>query len=503
MFSWRSSKAIHTPPVSTPVIDRKAEAKTTSFFGYLPSTSWLTTGIKNIYSILPTKSNASTVSDYLKGALNLLPRIGITGRGFTIGGFVFDLRNIPKKLKFLLSLCLVTKVKADINNPSIAYFMDPTKNSTYKLSAFSFAPCDQNNFIETILNSCNATAALSPYPTSFDFLNRVIGSCIAYGEFTGVYTAFYRATGYNRQDLFESCITEAILNTRYASEPPDWVAYLLFGIFIGLPFSCWISYHLYIKCKESCDQKEIARMIREEARVNAERTQRIQDVTEIPPAIVQTISSEYCNEAFYDSASAPARNDEKSPSLTKRDWLVVRSLGLPAAYQDIEMSGYNGENLNYRSTTDRRSLRSPSPTMHEASDAGAAATRVFPPSVPFLADRAIDVDDDSDNKDQEPISDPNEWSFALDPQAWGEEDGIQSPHATSPAAIVYTEHSPLLGSKDDKHKDQRDLREKRIDHFARRGLVSAGNAHHRAAEVGAGAAAATSTATTTRPLQLL
>jgi hypothetical protein len=191
MFNWLSSKPVYNRPASTPVTDKKAEAKTASpsFFGYLPGKNWFITQMKSFYKTLPA--------------------IGLSGTGFTVNGFAFDLANIPRNLRnsfrLFLSLCLIVKTKAED-----FYFMDPTGNSTYKLSIEGTVDCFGN--AQQIANSCNATNRLPPYPSDLDLL--YFNEC-AYFE-RGIIIPhlrfyqrlhFYRAINEMIHPEFESCIT--------------------------------------------------------------------------------------------------------------------------------------------------------------------------------------------------------------------------------------------------------------------------------------------------------
>jgi hypothetical protein len=184
MFTWLSSKAIRTLPVSTSVTDRKTEAKTTGFFGYLPSTSWLTTGAKSIYG--------------------LLPRFALSGSGFSVNGFNFDLMNIPKNLRLLLSFCFITSVRADD-----FYFRDPTGTTNYKLEIEPKENCGSaENLARDIMRACTATASFPPYPKRFDHL-QTTQRCISDVIEDGVEN-FYRATNDPIQVTFENCMKTAM-----------------------------------------------------------------------------------------------------------------------------------------------------------------------------------------------------------------------------------------------------------------------------------------------------
>jgi hypothetical protein len=186
MFTLLSSKATRTPPTSTPVTSRKA--KITGFFGYLPSTSWLATGIKNLYGLLPT--------------------ITLSGSGFSVNGFNFDLMNIPKNLRLLLSFCLIANTRADD-----FYFRDPTGTTNYKLDIESGRGCGSTeNLAGAIMSACNATDSFTPYPTRFDHLHTT-RSC-SYIETVGDgpdyhrFEDFYRAINGTVHAKFENCIKE-------------------------------------------------------------------------------------------------------------------------------------------------------------------------------------------------------------------------------------------------------------------------------------------------------
>jgi hypothetical protein len=215
MFTWLSSKAIRTPPTSTPVTNRKA-----SFF-------------KNtILNSLPVY--------YLEKAYHSLPTIGLTGMGFTINGFSFSLKNIPhnlrKTLMFGIALSQVAKAEA-----AYYFFTEPSGKTHYKLG-LNPSYKDSDSITNEIRTVCNATFSDTPFPIDFQIIQQWSHGTPA-GEM--VEARLWGGINETREPSFVSCLIDAIERPH-----PNIKLLIILGIVAGTLATCCagiVCYKKYVR----------------------------------------------------------------------------------------------------------------------------------------------------------------------------------------------------------------------------------------------------------------